>query len=56
MVFSLTHFLQHFLERIMSDALEEYDGEVSAGDRCITILRFASYIDAVAVEELEVLT
>ena len=31
MVFSLTHFLQHFLERIMSDALEEYDGEVSTG-------------------------
>ena len=53
----VTHSLQHFLERIMSDALEEPDGTVSIGGRCITILRFADDIDAVAeeVQELEAL-
>ena len=30
-----------FLERIMSDALEEHDGKVSIGGRNITNLRFA---------------
>ena len=29
-----------FLERIMSDALEEHDGKFSIGDRSITNLRF----------------
>ena len=38
---SFTHLLQHFLERIMSDALEEHDGKVSVGGRTITNLRFA---------------
>ena len=37
-----------FLERIMSDALEEHDGKVSIGGRNITYLRFADDIDALA--------
>ena len=40
-----------FLERIMSDALEEYNGKVSIGGRNITNLRFADYIDDLAEEE-----
>ena len=35
-----------FLERIMSDTLEEHDGKVSIGGRNITNLRFADDIDA----------
>ena len=42
-----------FLERIMSDALEEHDGKVSIGDRNITNLPFADDIDALAEEEQE---
>ena len=42
-----------FLERIMSDALEEHDGKVSIGGRNITDLRFADDIDAPAEEEQE---
>ena len=44
-----------FLERIMSDALEEHDGKVSIGGRNITNLRFADdiLVDAVAEEEQE---
>ena len=41
-----------FLERIMSDALEEHDGKVSIGGRNITNLRFA---DAEEEQELEAL-
>ena len=37
-----------FLERLMSDALEEYDGKVSIGGRNITNLRFADDINAQA--------
>ena len=40
-----------FLERIMSDALEEHDGKVSIGGRNITNLRLADDIDALAEEE-----
>ena len=43
----------NFLERIMSDALEEHDGKVSIGGRNITNLRFADDIDALAEEEQE---
>ena len=50
---SATHPLQHFLERIMSDALEEHDGKASIGGRNITNLRFADDIDALAEEEQE---
>ena len=42
-----------FLERIMSDAVEEHDGKVSIGCRNITNLRFADDIDALAEEEQE---
>ena len=42
-----------FLERIMSDALEEHDGKVSTGGRNITSLRFVDDIDALAEEEQE---
>ena len=42
-----------FLERIMSDALEEHDGKVSIGGRNITNLRFADDLDALAEEEQE---
>ena len=42
-----------FLERIMSDALEEHDGTVSIADRNITNLRFADDIDVLADEEQE---
>ena len=42
-----------FLERIMSDALEEHDGKVSIGVRNITNLRFADDLDALAEEEQE---
>ena len=42
-----------FLERIMSDALEEHDHKVSIGGRNITNLRFADDIDALAEEEQE---
>ena len=42
-----------FLERIMSDALEEHDGKVSIGGRNITNLWFADDIDALAAEEQE---
>ena len=35
---SITHTLQHFLERIKSDALEEHDGKVSIGGKNITNL------------------
>ena len=42
-----------FLERIISDALEEHDGKVTIGGRNITNLRFADGIDALAEEEQE---
>ena len=42
-----------FIERIMSDALEEYEGKVSIGGRSITNLRFADDIDVLAEEEQE---
>ena len=50
---SVTHPLQHFLERIMSDGMEEHDGKVSIGGRKITNLRFSDDIDALAEEEQE---
>ena len=37
-----------FLERTISDALEEHDGKVSMGGRNITNLQFADDIDALA--------
>ena len=44
-----SHILFHiFLERIMSDSLEEHDGTVVRDDRTITNLRFADDIDVFA--------
>ena len=40
-----------FLERIMTDALEDHEGTVSIGGRSITNLRFADDIDGLAGEE-----
>ena len=45
--------LSIFLERIMSDALEEHDGKVSIVGRNITNLRFADGINALTEEEQE---
>ena len=42
-----------FLERMMTDALEDYEGTVSIGGRTITNLRFADDIDGLAGEEGE---
>ena len=39
-----------FLERIMTDALEDHEGTVSTGGRTITNLRFADDIDGLAGE------
>ena len=40
-----------FLERIMTDALENHEGTVSIGGRTITNLRFSDDIDGLAGEE-----
>ena len=42
-----------FLERIMTDALENHEGSVSIGGRTITNLRFADDIDALAGKQGE---
>ena len=42
-----------FLERIMTDALEDHEGTVSIGGRTITNLSFADDIDGLAWEEEE---
>ena len=48
---NLTHHLQHmFVERIMTDALEDHEGTASTTGRTITNLRFADGIDSLAGE------
>ena len=42
-----------FLERIMTNALEDHEGSVSIGGRTITNIRFADGIDALARKEEE---
>ena len=42
-----------FLERIMTDALDDHHGTVSIGGRTITNLRFADDIDGLAGTEQE---
>ena len=42
-----------FLERILTDALEDHEGTVSIGGRTITNLRFADDIDGLTGEEEE---
>ena len=46
-------FFSIFLERIMTDALEDHGGTVSIGGRATTNLRFADDIDGLAEEEEE---
>ena len=46
--------LNIFLERIMTDALEDHEGTVSIGCRTITNLRLADGIDGLAGKEEEV--
>ena len=48
---TLTHPLHIFLERIMTDALEDHEGTVSIGGRIITNLRFADDIDGLAEKD-----
>ena len=51
---TLTHRLFNvFLERIMTDALEDHKGTVSTGGRAITNLCFADDIDGLTGEEEE---
>ena len=50
---SVTHPLQHYIEWIMSDALEEHDGKVSLSSSNIINLQFVDDTDAVAEEEQE---
>ena len=52
--FLLPTLLIIILARIMSDALEEYDGKVSKDSRKITKLRFSGDIDALAEEPVDV--
>ena len=42
-----------FLERVMTDVIEDHEGTVSIGGRIITNLRFADDIDGLAREEEE---
>ena len=42
-----------FLERIMTDAIEDHEGTVSIGGRTITNSRFADDVDGLAGEEEE---
>ena len=44
-----------FLEKIMTDALEQHEGTVSIGGRNITNLRFADDIDGIAGNEQELI-
>ena len=51
---TLTFPLQHFfLEKIMTDALEDHEGTVSIGVRTFANLRFSDDIDGLAREEEE---
>ena len=52
-IFAQRYQFNIFLDRIMSDALEEHNGKVSIGGRNITNLRFADDIDALAEKEQE---
>ena len=50
---TLTTLFNIFLERILTDALEDHEGTVSIGGRTITNLGFADNIDGLAGEEDE---
>ena len=49
----LTHPFNIFLERIMTDTLEDDEGTISIGSKAITNLCFADDIDGLAGEEEE---
>ena len=49
----LTHPLQHILERVTTDALEDHEGTVSIGGRTITNYSYADDFDGLAGEEEE---
>ena len=44
-------FFNVFLERVMTDGLEDHEGTVSIGGKTITNLRFADDVDGFAGEE-----
>ena len=50
---TLTHLFNIFLEKIMTDTLEDHEGTVSTGGRTITNLHSAEDIDGSAGEEEE---
>ena len=50
---TLTTLFNIFLERIMTDSLENHEGTVRIGGRTIPNLRFADDIDGIAGEEEE---
>ena len=52
----LTTHISIFLERIMTDILEDHEGTVSIGGSTMTNLRFADDIDGLAGEEEELAT
>ena len=49
----LPTFFNIFLERIVTDALEDHEGTVSIGGRAITNIRFADDIDGLTGEDEE---
>ena len=53
MVFLLPAYVNKFLERITTDALEFHEGTVSVGGRTTTNLRFADDINGLAGDEEE---
>ena len=50
---SFTQSLQHFSQRIISDAVDKHNGKVIIEGRTITILQLAEDIDALTEEEQE---
>ena len=48
---TLVHPFNIFLERIMTDALEDHEGTVIIGGRTITNFRFADHINGLARKE-----
>ena len=50
---TITNTLQHFLERIMTDALGNHQCALIIGGRTITNFRFANDIDGLAGDEQE---
>ena len=50
---TINNTLQHFLDRIMTDALGNHQGTVIIGGRTITNLRFADDTDGLAGDEQE---